>query len=743
MSDAAARREFNVREHWQVLVRRRYLIFTFVLAATLASAVASFVATPVYRSACSVSIERSGVRLLKQDLATAEPSWLDYQNFYNTQYKIIESDKVLRGAVDVLRLRERPAPGGDPSLLSRLLSLGRAPQAEADPYYAPVKSLRGGLTVTPVRDSHLVEIAYVSPDRDFAAAAANAVARAYLNFTLGSKLEIARDSGEFFVKRIAELRTEIAREEAALQEFARANQLVTGDTNEAALKNFEDLRLRLTKVQADLAEAQGRYKAYAAASPESLDEVRTNQFIQQLGEAAAEAEREYREKVSTYGSQYPEVIKIRSKMDAAKEKLASETTELARRTVEAARIDYENKKAQADELSRLFAGSRVDVDRFQGPYSEYLTRKKIVDAKRATLNDLLDKENQMALNASLGDTGHNVRVIDEARPAHQIFKPKKKVNIALGFLVGLFLGVGGAVLLEYLDNTIKTPEDVRAALGVPVLGMIPAPDAPAQGPRRWLGEGRAEEADPDGPDPAMATNDAPLSPAAEAYRELRTAVLLATAGHPPRSLTVTSSQPGEGKTTTAINLAAALAQLGKRVLLVDADLRRPRCHRVFGVAADEGLSTYLSGNAEFDGLAVPTSVPNVTLLPAGPIPPNPAELLDAERFTDLAKRLAASGDWDHVVFDTPPTLSVVDPLVVGRATEGTILVVRSAVTTRESGRMAKEKLASGRVPLLGALLNAVGIDSVPYQYRNYRYGYARRKGEDAERAAEGRGRARG
>jgi capsular exopolysaccharide synthesis family protein len=355
---------------------------------------------------------------------------------------------------------------------------------------------------------------------------------------------------------------------------------------------------------------------------------------------------------------------------------------------------------------------------------------------------MLEKQNQMQLSASLlggaEGTGHNVRIIDSAQPARQIFKPKKKLNIALGFLFGLFLGVGFAVLMEYIDNTLKTPEDVRNVLGLAVLGMIPAQDASGreQRQRKKKEKDDARTAAAAGTpardvDPALITLQSPLSPIAEAYRELRTAVLLATPGHPPRDLTVTSCQPSEGKTTTAVNLAIALAQLGRRILVVDTDLRRPRCHQVLRTSATRGVSTYLTGNSDLKTLVLPTSAERVWLLPAGPIPPNPAELLDAERFRELLLELRASGDWDHVIFDSPPVLSVVDPLLIGRHTEGTVLVIKSAFTSRESGRLGKEKLLSGRVNLLGVLLNAVATEHVPYQYRYYRYGYSRKEGEPA------------
>lgn len=749
MSDTN-QQDFNVREYWQILVRRRWMIYTSVLVFTVTAAVTSFLATPIFKATCTVSIERNGVRLLKQDLTAPESSWLDYQNFYNTQYKIIESDRVLKLAAEKLDLQNTGIPGdakggfslvGLPRQLYRSIFGGT--ELKEDPSAPFVRYLRGGMSVDPVRDSHLVQISFVDPDREYSAKVANALAGAYLEFTLNSKLEIATQSKDFFLKRIFELRKDISAQEEILQKYARDHNLVTGDTNEAALKNYEELRMKLSAAQADLASVESKLRAYSRASSESIPELQLNPLLSDLTRAAAEAEKEYRERLTIYGSEYPEVQKLRAKMDAAREKLASETDSLARRLVESTRIDYQNKLNLVQNLQLLFERSRSTVDQVQGPRAEYLTLLRAVEVKRATLEELLNKQGQMELSASLGDTGHNIRVIDEATPPRIIFKPKKQLNILLGLLFGLFLGVGGAVLMEYVDNTIKSPEDIRKLIDLAVLGMVPSQEEGPNGRKKGI-RGRATGDHRYIPskenDPALVTLYQKLSPVSEAYKELRTAVLLAIPGHPPRDITVTSCQPGEGKTTTTLNLAIALSQLGRRVLVVDTDLRRPRCHQVFRASSAKGVSTYLTGATDLRSLVLPTFAENVFLLPAGPIPPNPSELLASDRFRELVQELRQSG-FDHILFDSPPLLSVVDPLLIGRHTEGTILVVKSAYTTRESGRLGRDKLVSGRVNTLGVLVNAVSTEHVPYQYRYYRYGYSRENeqegSEGTERAATG------
>lgn len=747
---AAQQQEFNIRDYWQILVRRRWLIYTCVLVTTIAAAVSSFLATPTYRSTTVISIERSGARILSKDLAAVEPSWMDYQNFYNTQYRIIGSDEVLRKAIDKLELMKRSDLPGGPSgeggglasfksKIIKTISRSSVPSQEEDPYYPYIKMIRAGLGIDPVRDSHLVEISFVSANRAFAAEVANAIARAYITFTQSSKLDIARQSEEFFIDQISQMKDEISKLEVALQGYARQHSIVTGDKDDAAIQNFNALRDRALQARAAAAQARARYEVLVKTPPESIDMVRQSVVTQSLSQDLANLERELREKAATFGDDYPEVQKLNAKVAAARDKLLSESKSIAQQITGASQAEMLQKEREAQGLEGLLDRAKADLGIMQAAYVEFASRKAEVDRKRATLNELLEKQNQMQLSANLdtlGEAANSVRIIDKAYPARQIFKPKKKLNILLGFMFGLFLGVGGAVVMEYIDNTLKTPDDVRQTLRLAVLGMIPAHQTEQRAGSKAPRMARSPSPVKEDTEPALITSKQPLSPVAEAYRELRTALLLATPGHPPRDLTVTSCQPSEGKTTTIINIATALGQLGRRVLLVDTDLRRPRCHHVLGLSGSKGVSTYLTGMSGLTPLIQPSALERVSLLAAGPIPPNPAELLDSDRFKEFILELRSRDDFDHILFDSPPVLSVVDPILIGQHTEGVILVIKSAFTSREAGRLGREKLGTGRLNLLGVVLNAVQVEHVPYQYRYYRYGYSRgaKKGEGGEEA---------
>lgn len=738
MEETPQSQEFNLRDYWQILVRRRWLILSCLTVTTVTALVASLLATPTYRSTTTLAIERQGVRILRETLSSSEPSWLDYQNWYNTQYQIMASDGVLRTAIRKLDLANAGMPGSGDSepnailqaigdvqaRVMRLISRTQVPLEEDDPDAPYLALLRGGMLVTPIRDSHLVEISFVHPDRVFASKVANALAESYIEFSLSEKLEIAEQSERFFLDQLGQLREEINAAELDLHEYAVRNQIVTGDANEVTLQDLSDARTKRMAAEIQLEETRARWETLTRTAANSIDEVRENPTIQQLQTDLNRLDREYKEKRTVAGDSMPAVKQIKDQLESVRERLVSETERVATQIRESARADYERARREAEGLNRIYSNTEERVSLLQRAFVEYQQKRAEIDRKKATLQDLLERLSNMKLSASLAseDRAHNIRTVEEAHPARGIYKPNKRMNVALGFLFGLFLGVGAAFLMEYVDNTLKTPDDVRNILRVPLLGMIPAQESLAResGRRERARTRKAGEIF----DPGLVSARTPLSPIAEAYRELRTAVLLATPGHPPRDLTVTSCQPGEGKTTTAINLATTLAQLGRRVLVVDTDLRRPRCHQVLRASTARGVSTYLTGMSDITTLIQPTAIERVSLIPAGPIPPNPAELLDAPRFIELVHALRSREDFDHVIYDSPPVLSVVDPLLIGRHTEGTILVIRSAYTTRDAGRLGLEKLRSGRIAhMLGVVLNAVQIDQVPYQYRYYRSGY--------------------
>ena len=351
---------------------------------------------------------------------------------------------------------------------------------------------------------------------------------------------------------------------------------------------------------------------------------------------------------------------------------------------------------------------------------EFANLQTEVEKKRETLDALLRRQNEMALTTRLQDldvTSTNIRVMEKARTPAAPFRPNTRFNLMLGVFLGMMLGSVMALLLEYLDNTVSSAAELEKLVDLPILAVIPRYLGDQPAPRR-VGRRRVTPATPlvD-----LAADKDPRASVAEAYRELRTSILLSNPGRPPRRVVVTSSLPEEGKTATATNLAIVLAQLGKRVLLVDTDLRRPRLHKTFPVENRAGVSTFLSGlEADPLQLVQPTGVENLDLLPSGPIPPNPSELLNSPTFIEMGDQLLEDR-YDHIVFDSPPVLSVSDPVIIAHTASTAILVVRAGSTTKQSIRLAVSKFHRTETTQMGVVLNDLDADAHGAPYYRYHY----------------------
>lgn len=725
----------HLLEYWAVLKRRRWVVYVAVAVVATTAVVGSFLVTPLYRATSTLQIERQNPDILTfREMAGVDYSFAAYQDFYQTQYRLLSSEAVTERAAGRLRLEEHPlyAAPSRPGLRARLRALlpGTPPSRELSPTEAASARVRGALEIAPVRNSHLVEVSFVGPDPEVAADVANAVVDAYIGFTIESKYTATDQATEFLVTQIATLRREIDEIERILQDYGEAKRIVSvDDASNITLRALADVSSRRTEAETDLARKEAAWRALLAAPDDAVPDVQRSELIARLKQEHALYEGQYTEKSKLFKDGWPELRTIRSKLEQSAERLAIESAAIARAARLAAESEYRRAAAEVANLTDLLLKQERAAQALKRNAVEYTNLQSEVKKKRETLNTLIARQSEMALSTRLKDleaTSTNVRIVDRAKPPVAPFRPNRTLNALLGVVLGLGLGVGMAFFLDYLDSSIASPSESERASGLPTLAVVPRIEG--GGEARASGRlGRRLAAVPVGAADLVTRRD-PRGPDAEAYRELRTAILLSSAGRPPRRIMVTSALPEEGKSTTALNLAAVLSQLGKRVLLVDADLRRPRLHRALALSADRGATTYLSGLEDaLESLVQPTDLEGLDLLASGPVPPNPAELLNSERFASLAEEALSAG-YDHVVFDSAPVLSVSDPVLVASASDVSILVVRAHRTPRESVRLAVEKFAQARLRPVGVVLN--GLDREAHDYLAYRY-YEHR-GEEAE-----------
>ena len=718
----ATPRSRDLLDYWGVLKRRRGVIYLCVASVLLATLIGSFLVTPLYRSTVTAQIERQNPDILNvRELASTDYSWAAYADFYQTQYKILSSDAVARKTVDRLGLVSHPrfATGeSTPSLYARLRALfpGTVAKVPADPVEVAATKLLAGLEIAPVRNSHLVRVSWVSPDPALAAEIANSVVDAYINFSLEAGYKTSDQASEFLVDQVAGLKREISQLETKLQGYGESKRIVSADDEgNITMKALSDIAAKRTQARTVLAAKEAAYHAAVATPAAALPEAQRSELISRLKQEYATYEAEYSEKAKLFKDEWPGMQQLRSKMEQAKERLDVEIEEIGKNVRLAAESEYRQAALEVRGLSTLLDDQQGAAQTLKRDAVEFKNLQTDVQKRRETLNALMTRQNEMALTTRLKDldaTSSNIRVVDRARPATAPFRPSKKLNLALGLLVGLGLGIAAALFLDSIDNTIASPAEIDRLVGLPVLAVVPHHGSASSRSVRRQEPALAETVD------LVAHRDRSAS-ASEAYRELRTAILLSNPGHPPRQIMVTSALPEDGKSSTAMNLAVVLAQAGRRVLLVDADLRRPRLHKVFGVDGARGLSVYLSG-LESDPLALAqrTAVEGLDVLVSGPVPPDPSELLDSTTFATMGPRFLAGG-YDHVVYDSPPALAVADPVIVSSVVEATIIVARAGRTARESLQRAVAKFVQAGTRPIGIVLN--DLDAGRHGYGTYGY----------------------
>jgi capsular exopolysaccharide synthesis family protein len=746
--------EINLLDYWSVLQRRRWVIYLAVVVCVVFALLASVLATPQYRATCKLQIERQNPDILTfRDVGAVDSSWTAYSDFYETQYQILASESVALIAARRLDLLNHPLyleRKSSPGWIDRLKAL--IPRSSSSTTLSEeemaVGWVQAGLDVSPVRNSHLVLVSWVCADPELAAQVANAVASAYINFNIDAAYRTTDEAANFLVNQIASLKDDIARIEDRLQDYGESKRIVSiDDGSNITLTALTDVAKRRTEAQTELAQREAEFRAAKATPPEALEEVMNSALIARLKQEYALYDAEYSEQSKRFKEDWPDLKTLRSKLDQSRERIDIESAEIAEQVIASAEAAYKralNEVRNLDALLTTQEGAAQAQKRDVQEYSNLLAESK---TKRDSLDALLARQNEMALSTRLKDldvTSTNLRIVDRARAPVAPFRPNFKLNLLLGLIAGLLLGVTMAFTLDHLDNTFRAPADVEKIAGVPTLAVIPK-HGPAAAPVSRARRGPSPQ--PGGAVDLVSHREGRAS-ASEAYRDLRTALLLSNPGQAPRRIVITSAVPEDGKSATAINLSVVLAQLGRKILLVDTDLRRPRLHKVFDADNKRGVSTFLSGLEEDPlRLVVATGVEGLNLLPSGPIPPNPSELLNSPFFDRMGKAFLEAG-YDHVVFDSPPALSVADPIIIASVVDGTIVVVRANRTPRESLRLVADRFRQAGIRPIGVVVNDLDLEAHGYgRYRYYRgHGYyvedAATEGEGPHRKSSGRARSR-
>ncbi len=702
-------RQTQIADYVGILVRFRWLILACVGAALVAGMVVSALTRPSYVATVVLAAEASQTTPLDrewrpQSLASFDPEFLP------TQTKLMQSREIAERVVRRLHLADNRQLNPRPAVSS----------ASAEQQVSSLaRQVQGRIKVEPLRGTNLIELSVVAPSPRLAADIANAAATAYLEWTREGRVQTAGQATEFLKGQIEEVRTELENKQNLLLAYGRQKDVVSSDPRaNAPLQNLESLNHDYASAVADRVSKESRYKELQSQSERIVAESISNGLVTQLAAEQARLERDYAEKLNLFKPQWPAMQQLKSQIDRGRDHLDAVVRETVDKARESAKADYQTALRREESLKDVLRSQKSEVLTSNGDTLTYSNLQVEVEAKRALLDSLLKREAETELVGKLSEQGgSSLRIVDRALPPVSRFRPSYRINMSVALLGGGLLGVGLALLLAHLDRSLHTVEDVERFLGLPALGVIPFV-GPGSGRRLKAIRSPGNELLAAGQDEETAIelypNRKPRTLVAERYRAFRTSLLLSRAGG-VRTLVVTSTFSREGKTATVLNLAVVLGQLGKRVLVIDADLHRPHVHEVLRMSNRTGLVSVLAENLGPERAIAPTDLPDVWVVTSGPASPNPSGLLASPSMGRLLE--LAYSQFDFVILDSPPLAAVSDALLVGSLTDGVVLCVRGGKTPREPIQRARDKLLQSNVNVLGVLLNGVPEGREGYGYR--------------------------
>jgi succinoglycan biosynthesis transport protein ExoP len=702
----------DLASYWNLALKHRFLIVGCFLAALVVGATLTLLMTPIYTAKATLQIDREAARVFNAEDVTPSESLVGGQEFFETQYGLLKSRSLAERVVESLGLAS-----SDEALRSMGIeppeATGTAASQAARRRQLVLGTLQANLSVSPVRGSRLVAIGYDSPDPAVAARIANGFAENFIQSNLDRKFESSSYAREFLDERIAQTKERLESAERQLVAYAANQQIINvaepgeggvdnGSTSLTS-SNLVALNSALAQARAARVAAEERWRSARSAGLMTLPEVLQNPTIQRLTEQKAVLDSEYQQKLSVYQPDYPEMVRLRAQIDEADGQIQT----IANNIRTSIRSQYEIAANQERSLQSQVTGLTGDVLDLRDRSIQYNILQRELDTTRTLYEGLLQRYKEVGVTG--GVAANNISIVDLATPPRSPSKPNLLVNIAMAALIGLVLGILTAFILEALDETVASPDDVEKKVGLPVLGVVPLLEK--------------------GSTPTTALADI-RSGFSEAYYSLRTALQFSTPDGAPTSILVTSARPAEGKSTSSYAVAVNLARVGRRVLLVDGDLRNPSMHRIVGLGNERGMSNVLSGSSDLASVVQKTAQGNLFFISCGPLPPNPAELWGGDRLRQFL--VEARNNFDHVVIDGPPVLGFADAPLLAAAVRGVLFVLESRGTRRGQARGAVRRIQVGHPNILGIVLTKYNAKTASYGGYGYDYAYDYKYGATAD-----------
>jgi capsular exopolysaccharide synthesis family protein len=753
----------NIRDYLFVILKRKWLILSLVLVVTSLVTIQMFRTPSIYEGVTEIRIEPKQRNILQTKEITIQGPQND-PNFVGTQLKLLQNPDIARQVVLTLDLQNNPSflggqtQGGFFSSLRNIFTRDRKPATPSpaissgvnvvsqttlaeqplspeqmvalEPYEDAILSAEA---VAPVEKTTLLTIRFQHTDPLLAQKVPNTIADVFIANNLERATKGSQTAADVLAREIASLQLRVKQIQERQFNYAREKNvpLTNAPADNVESKRLLELSSQLLQAQERRKQNQAEWEAARIAKdPYSVPDVQKSEYIAKLRETVS-ALREKRDALLIpYTEEHPEVQKVNAQLAPREKELQRATSEI----LNGVKSRYDSSATTEQMLNKSYMEQRGTTVQQTHDQIELLAITQDLETNKQFLNGLLQKQKELQATGTVEKTS-DITVATYSRLPKIPIGPNRLRNILIALVLSLVAGIGLAFLLDFLDDTVNSMEDVDRYIHLPALALIPA----SKGDKGRLIGMPAGGPAPAGPSNALALVDDARSPVAEAYRHLRTSLLLSSAGQPPKTILVTSSQPSEGKTTTAINTAVMLAQTGAEVLIIDCDLRRPRLHAHFDVSNTVGLTNWLSGEKNVDALIQTYEKrENLKLLTSGPVPPNPAELLGSDEMRKLLALL--SQRFAHIIIDSPPAISFTDASILSTMVDGVVLIVHGGKSSRAVVRRARQQLLDVGANIFGVVLNNVKLESQQdYYYAGY-YGYYSSyyySGDGDEKADEG------
>jgi len=696
--------DIDLKALWSVVLKRKWTIITFFLIVVMTAVIVSLMMTPIYSSVVVLQIDRQESRVVDYEDVKPIDSPADGKEFYATQYELLKSRSLATRIITILDLWSEPTfvlvkkPGFLDGLISSDMEVNK-PSDKLDRREKVIDAFLQGLKISPVRNSRLVKVAFESPNPILAEKIANAIATEYISINLERRMDASSYAKTFLTEQLTQTRARLEESEKELVAYARSLGVVEDDNPDAVSADNQVLveyTKALAQAEQERIKAESIYKQMQGAGAASFGVVLDSKVIQDLKSKGAALDAEYQDALQIYKPDFPLMLQKKSRIDEIQKKIDDEVRSIKI----SVQMRYEAAKAEESALRVKRDEAKEEILSVQDRGTRYSVLKREVDTNRQLYEGLLQRMKEVSVAGGVGL--NNISVVDRAKVASSPIKPKKSLIVLIAAVLGLMGGVLLVFLIEMLDDSIKGVAEFEKISGLPVLGIIPD-----------IKRKRAV----DDPSYIHAENLNSRSAISEAFRSLRTALQFTTPEGAPKVVLFTSARPGEGKTTTSLSVAIQFAQAGRKVLIVDLDLRKPSLHKILGVANDWGVTNYLAGDAKPAEITRSSSVGNLFIVPSGPLPPNPAELISSGKMFSFLS--LAVEKFDIVIIDGPPVLGLADAPLLGNLADATVLIVEADITRVEHMRDALKRLRSAHSKVIGGVLTKVKTRHGSYGYEAY------------------------